>query len=167
LCGRYEGIDERVSLGLGADEVSLGDYVLTGGEVGALAVMEAVVRLLPGALGDLDSANQDSFSDGLLDHPHFTRPAVVRDLDVPEVLLSGDHGKVRRWRRKESLRVTRRRRPDLLAKTTLTPEDRDLLREIEGEEESAARSDENALGGRGPARGRGKSIEALSSHGTH
>ncbi len=164
LCGRYEGIDERVSQGLGADEVSLGDFVLTGGEVGALAVMEAVVRLLPGALGDEDSAKEDSFSDGLLDHPHFTRPAVVDGLGVPEVLLSGDHAKVRRWRRKESLRATLRRRPDLMARASLTSEDRRLLQEIEAEERSAAPSDEQTQGGRGPAQGRTVSSEALPSN---
>jgi tRNA (guanine37-N1)-methyltransferase len=133
LCGRYEGLDERVREGLAAEEVSLGDFVLTGGEVAALAVVEATVRLLPGALGDGESARQDSFADGLLDFPHYTRPAVVRGMPVPEVLLSGDHGKVRRWRRKEALRATRERRPDLLERAPLTPEDEALLREIEDE----------------------------------
>jgi len=134
LCGRYEGIDERVREGLATEEVSLGDFVLTGGEVAALAVIEASVRLLPGALGDQDSAAADSFSDGILDCPHFTRPAEVRGLKVPEVLLSGDHGKVRRWRRKEALRATRARRPDLLRLASLSREDEALIREIEGEE---------------------------------
>jgi tRNA (guanine37-N1)-methyltransferase len=133
LCGRYEGVDERVREGLATEEVSLGDFVLTGGEVAALAVIEATVRLLPGALGDEESARQDSFADGLLDFPHYTRPAVVRGMTVPEVLLSGDHGKVRRWRRKEALRATRERRPDLLARRALTAEDQALLREIEDE----------------------------------
>jgi tRNA (guanine37-N1)-methyltransferase len=133
LCGRYEGVDERVREGLQAEEVSLGDFVLTGGEVAALAVIEASVRLVPGALGDEDSARSDSFADGLLDFPHYTRPAVVRGLGVPEVLLSGDHGRVRRWRRKEALRATRERRPDLLDRARLTPEDEALLREIEDE----------------------------------
>ena len=133
LCGRYEGVDERVREGLASEEVSLGDFVLTGGEVAALAVVEATVRLLPGALGDEESARQDSFADGILDFPHYTRPAVVRGMAVPEVLLSGDHGKVRRWRRKEALRATRERRPDLLARRRLTPEDEALLREIEDE----------------------------------
>jgi tRNA (guanine37-N1)-methyltransferase len=133
LCGRYEGVDERVRAGLAAEEVSLGDFVLTGGEVAALAVVEATVRLLPGALGDEESARSDSFADGLLDFPHYTRPAVVRGLAVPEVLVSGDHGKVRRWRRKEALRATRERRPDLLDRVRLTPEDEALLREIEDE----------------------------------
>ena len=133
LCGRYEGVDERVSAGLATEEVSLGDFVLTGGEVAALAVIEATVRLLPGALGDQESARTDSFADGLLDFPHYTRPAVVRGMAVPEVLISGDHGKVRRWRRKEALRATRERRPDLLDRARLTPEDEMLLREIEDE----------------------------------
>ena len=133
LCGRYEGVDERVAEGLGAEEVSLGDFVLTGGETAALAVVEATVRLLPGALGDEESARTDSFADGLLDFPHYTRPAVVRGMAVPEVLVSGDHGKVRRWRRKQALRATRERRPDLLGGAALTPEDEALLREIEDE----------------------------------
>ncbi len=134
LCGRYEGIDERVREELDAEEVSVGDFVLTGGEVAALAVIEATVRLLPGALGDEGSAEADSFSDGLLDFPHYTRPAVVRGRAVPDVLLSGDHGRIRRWRRKEALRATRERRPDLLRKAALSAEDRGLLNEIESEE---------------------------------
>ena len=138
LCGRYEGIDERVREELRAEEVSVGDFVLTGGEVAALAVIEATVRLLPGALGDEGSAAADSFSDGILDHPHYTRPAVVRGRAVPEALLSGDHGRIRRWRRKEALRATRERRPDLLAATALSAEDRALLREIESEEKVLA-----------------------------
>ena len=133
LCGRYEGIDERVRDGLGAEEVSVGDFVLTGGEVAALAVIEATVRLLPGALGDEASAGADSFSDGILDFPHYTRPAVVRGRAVPDVLLSGDHSRIRRWRRKEALRATRERRPDLLRKAPLSSEDAALLGEIESE----------------------------------
>jgi tRNA (guanine37-N1)-methyltransferase len=138
LCGRYEGIDERVRETLGAEEVSLGDFVLTGGEVAALAVIEATVRLLPGALGDEGSAEADSFSDGILDFPHYTRPAEVRGRRVPEVLLSGDHEKIRRWRRKEALRATRDRRPDLLAAAALSAEDERLLRELEDEDHPAA-----------------------------
>ena len=133
LCGRYEGVDERVVEGLRAEEVSLGDFVLTGGEAAALAVVEATVRLLPGALGDEESAKSDSFADGLLDFPHYTRPATVRGMAVPEVLVSGDHGKVRRWRRKQALRATRERRPDLLGRARLSAEDEALLREIEDE----------------------------------
>ncbi len=134
LCGRYEGIDERVREALGAEEVSLGDFVLTGGEVAALAVIEAAVRLIPGALGDEGSAEADSFADGVLDFPHYTRPKEVRGHRVPDVLLSGDHGKIRRWRRKEALRATRARRPDLLEVAPLSTEDRVLLHELENEE---------------------------------
>jgi len=140
LCGRYEGIDERVGGILGAEELSLGDFVLTGGEVAALAVVEATVRLLPGALGDEGSAAADSFGDGILDWPHYTRPAVVRGRAVPEVLLSGDHERVRRWRRREALRATRERRPDLLRGARLSPEDERLLREIEDEIGPGARA---------------------------
>jgi tRNA (guanine37-N1)-methyltransferase len=133
LCGRYEGIDERVREGVATEELSLGDFVLTGGEVAALAVIEAAVRLIPGALGDPDSAGADSFADGLLDTPHYTRPAVVRGRAVPEVLLSGDHDRVRRWRQEQALRATRERRPDLLAGARLTAEDEGLLRHIADE----------------------------------
>ena len=133
LCGRYEGIDERVAFELAAEEVSLGDFVLTGCETAALAVVEAAVRLLPGALGDSESAEADSFAGRLLDWPHYTRPATWRGRSVPEVLVSGDHGRIRRWRRREALRATRERRPDLLAAARLTAEDEALLRELEDE----------------------------------
>jgi tRNA (guanine37-N1)-methyltransferase len=133
LCGRYEGIDERVREGVATEELSLGDFVLTGGEVAALCVIEAAVRLLPGALGDEGSAGEDSFADGLLDTPHYTRPAVVRGRAVPEVLISGDHGRVRRWRHEQALRATLERRPDLLAAAALTAEDEGLLRRIADE----------------------------------
>ena len=133
LCGRYEGIDERVRDGLATEELSLGDFVLTGGEVAALAVIEASVRLIPGALGDEQSAGTDSFGDGLLDHPHYTRPAEVRGRRVPDVLLCGDHGRIRSWRRKQALKATLLRRPDLLRQAQLSPEDAVLLREIEAE----------------------------------
>jgi tRNA (guanine37-N1)-methyltransferase len=133
LCGRYEGVDERVREKVATEELSLGDFVLTGGEVAALAVIEATVRLLPGALGDEASADADSFADGILDFPHYTRPAESRGLSVPPVLLSGDHDRIRRWRRKEALRATRERRPDLLEKAPLTVDDQALLREIEDE----------------------------------
>ncbi|HET9314178.1 MAG TPA: tRNA (guanosine(37)-N1)-methyltransferase TrmD [Vicinamibacteria bacterium] len=138
LCGRYEGIDERVAETVATEEVSLGDFVLTGGEVAALAVIEATMRLLPGALGDEGSAEADSFADGLLDYPHYTRPAQVDGRGVPEVLLSGDHGRIRRWRRKESLRATRARRPELLERAPLSALDRTLLAEIENEEKVLA-----------------------------
>jgi tRNA (guanine37-N1)-methyltransferase len=133
LCGRYEGIDERVAESLATEELSLGDFVLTGGEIAALAVVEATVRLLPGALGDETSAETDSFETGLLDWPHYTRPATARGHDVPPVLLSGDHGRIRRWRRREALRATRERRPDLLAAARLSAEDEMLLHEIDDE----------------------------------
>lgn len=113
LCGRYEGIDERVRTGLATEEVSLGDFVLMGGEVPALAVIEASVRLIPGVLGDAESSEQDSFENGLLDHPHYTRPADFRGLQVPDVLLSGDHAAIAKWRLNEATRATRIRRPDL------------------------------------------------------
>ncbi len=113
LCGRYEGIDERVRTHLATEELSLGDFVLMGGEVPALAVVEASVRLIPGALGDAESSEQDSFENGLLDHPHYTRPADFRGLKVPAVLLSGDHAAISNWRRLEAAQATRTRRPDL------------------------------------------------------
>ena len=134
LCGRYEGVDERVREGVATEEVSLGDFVLTGGEVAAAAIAEATIRLLPGALGDEGSARADSFADGLLDFPHYTRPALVRGRAVPETLLSGDHEKIARWRRKEALRASRARRPDLVARARLSAADEALLREIEDEE---------------------------------
>ena len=138
LCGRYEGVDERVREGLCTEELSLGDFVLTGGETAALAIVEAAVRLLPGALGDAASALSDSFADGLLDFPHYTRPALLRGRGVPEPLLSGDHGRVARWRRKQALKATRERRPDLLGAARLSAEDRALLQEIEREDKLSA-----------------------------
>jgi tRNA (guanine37-N1)-methyltransferase len=138
LCGRYEGIDERVAQELASEELSLGDFVLTGGETAALAVIEATVRLLPGALGDEGSAESDSFQAGLLDWPHYTRPAEWRGQAVPEVLLSGDHARIRRWRRKQALRATRERRPDLFAVLRPTAEDERLVREIEDEDGAGA-----------------------------
>jgi tRNA (guanine37-N1)-methyltransferase len=127
LCGRYEGVDERVILGLGAEEVSIGDYVLGGGELAAMVIVEATARLLPGVVGDEQSVAADSFTSGLLDYPHYTRPAEFRGLRVPQVLLSGHHDQIRRWRRREQLRRTLARRPDLLAAAELTAEDRALL----------------------------------------
>ena len=113
LCGRYEGIDERVRTHLATAELSLGDFVLMGGEVPALAVIEASIRLIPGALGDDDSSAQDSFENGLLDYPHYTRPADFRGFKVPDVLLSGDHAAIAKWRQAEASQATRDRRPDL------------------------------------------------------
>jgi tRNA (guanine37-N1)-methyltransferase len=134
LCGRYEGFDDRIPRGLEALELSIGDYVLTGGELPALVVLDAVVRLIPGVLGDAASAETDSFATGLLKHPQYTRPPIYRGMAVPSVLLSGDHRAIARWRRKEAIRRTRDRRPDLLARAALSDLDRELLAEIEAEE---------------------------------
>jgi len=134
VCGHYEGVDERVRESLVTDEISIGDYVLTGGELPALVVIDAVVRLLPGALGNDASAAEDSFEDGLLEHPHYTRPPEFRGMAVPEALVEGDHARVRRWRRKMSLLRTLRRRPDLLARAELDERDRELLAEIAADE---------------------------------
>jgi tRNA (guanine37-N1)-methyltransferase len=114
ICGRYEGVDERVVQGLSAEEVSIGDYVLSGGEVAALVVLEAVARLLPGVLGREESLRQESFQNGLLEHPQYTRPQEFRGMKVPDVLLSGDHARIAEWRRQAALEKTRRIRPDLL-----------------------------------------------------
>ncbi len=114
LCGHYKGVDERVAAGLASEELSIGDFVLSGGEAAALVVIDAVVRLLPGALGDHSSAATDAFYEGLLSPPVYTRPAEYRGMRVPEVLRSGDHARVEAWRRREALRITRERRPDLL-----------------------------------------------------
>ena len=115
ICGRYEGVDERVAEGLPAEEVSIGDYVVAGGEIPALVVLEAVTRLVPGVIGREESHEQDSFGDaGVLDHPHYTRPAEFRGMRVPETLLSGNHAEIERWRREAALEKTRRNRPDLL-----------------------------------------------------
>jgi tRNA (guanine37-N1)-methyltransferase len=114
ICGRYEGVDERVSEGLATDEISIGDYVLSGGEPAAVVVIDALVRLLPGALGNESSATYESFSEQLLDHPHYTRPTEVAGMGVPDVLLTGNHAEIARWRREAALRKTQRNRPDLL-----------------------------------------------------
>jgi tRNA (guanine37-N1)-methyltransferase len=132
LCGRYEGVDERVREGLATEELSIGDYVLSGGELAALVILDAVARLIPGAVGTGQSVEEDSFVRGVLDHPHYTRPAEFRGLRVPEVLLSGHHGAIRRWRRREALRRTLERRPDLLVSAALDDEDRRLLAELTG-----------------------------------
>jgi len=138
VCGHYEGIDERVRLGLAPEEISIGDYVLTGGELPALVMIDAAVRLIPGVLGDPESAERDSFAESLLDYPHYTRPAELRGLAVPEVLLSGNHEAIRLWRRKEALRSTYRKRPDLLRDRSLSDEDRRLLEVIVDEEAKEA-----------------------------
>jgi tRNA (guanine37-N1)-methyltransferase len=132
LCGRYEGVDERVALQVADEELSIGDYVISGGEVAALVLMEAVVRLLPGALGSPLSLEEDSLGWGLLEYPQYTRPAEFRDLNVPQVLLSGDHAQVRLWRREQALERTYKRRPDLLESAPLTADDRQFLKKLEG-----------------------------------
>jgi len=133
LCGRYEGMDERVRDLVATEEVSIGDYVLSGGELAALVVVDAVSRLVPGVVGDEQSVAEDSFSRGLLDHPHYTRPAEIAGYRVPDVLLSGHHGDVRRWRRKAALARTLDRRPELIAEAALDDEERALLDEIRRE----------------------------------
>lgn len=127
LCGRYEGVDERVLHTLVDEECSVGDFVLSGGELAAMALLDAVTRLLPGALGAADSAAQDSFAEGLLDHPHYTRPELFEGQRVPEVLLSGDHARIARWRRQQALVATWRKRPDLLVMLELSANDQQLL----------------------------------------
>ena len=114
IAGRYEGFDERIHIGLGAEQISIGDYVLSGGELAAMIIVDAIVRLLAGALGDEDSAKDDSFSEGLLEYPQYTRPEVFRGMKVPDILLSGDHGKIAEWRRHQALERTKKCRPDLL-----------------------------------------------------
>lgn len=127
ICGRYEGVDERVRQHLATDEISIGDYVITGGELAALIVIDAVSRLIPGVLGDPEGAQDDSHASGLLEYPHYTRPPSFRGWSVPEILLSGDHGKIARWRREQSLLRTLQRRPDLLDHADLSPADRKFL----------------------------------------
>lgn len=130
LCGHYEAVDERVIDALVDEELSIGDYVLTGGELAALVLIDAVARLLPGVLGDEESAFRDSFGDGLLDHPHYTRPAEFHGMKVPDVLLSGNHAEIDKWRRREALRATLMKRPDLLESADLTNEDQKILEEL-------------------------------------
>ena len=133
ICGRYEGVDERIRLTCIERELSIGDYVLSGGELAALVVMDAVSRLIPGVLGGERSNLEDSFEDGLLEYPQYTRPQVFKGQEVPPVLLSGDHEKIRMWRRAESLKRTLEKRPDLLQKATLTPEDKLILARLKRE----------------------------------
>jgi tRNA (guanine37-N1)-methyltransferase len=130
ICGRYEGVDERVRELFVDDEISLGDFVMTGGELAAMVIVDAVTRLIPGALGSAESAAFDSFADGLLEYPHYTRPADFRGARVPEVLLSGNHQEIARWRRMEALRKTMAVRPDLLENARLTENDKEFLREL-------------------------------------
>ncbi len=127
ICGRYEGVDERIRLHLATDEISIGDFVLTGGELAALIIVDAVARLIPGVLGDPGGAIDDSHASGLLEYPHYTRPAEFRGWQVPETLLSGDHARIARWRREQALLRTWQRRPDLLEKASLSEQDRRFL----------------------------------------
>jgi tRNA (guanine37-N1)-methyltransferase len=131
VCGRYEGVDERVRQHLVSDEISIGDYVLSGGELPALVLVDAVTRLIPGALGDPDGAWDDSHASGLLEYPHYTRPPEYRGWRVPDILLSGDHGRIARWRREQALLRTSQRRPDLLANAPLSTEDRKFLTQLD------------------------------------
>lgn len=130
LCGHYEGFDERVREKLVTDEISIGDYVLTGGELPAMVVVDAVARMIPGVLGEMASAEEDSFYGGLLEHPHYTKPRVYEGLEVPEILLSGHHKNIEKWRRRQSLIRTLERRPELLETVELTKEDKKVLREV-------------------------------------
>jgi tRNA (guanine37-N1)-methyltransferase len=158
LCGRYEGIDERVAQHLVDDEVSIGDFILAGGEVAALAIAEAVVRLVPGVLGNESSPLDESFSEGLLEYPQYTRPANFRGWEVPEVLRSGDHGRVARWRRAMALRRTIERRPDLIeARGGLSPEEVALLDELEADSAQLGRSESSDPDGTQPGRSRSRS----------
>ena len=130
LCGRYEGIDDRVRENLATEELSIGDYVLSGGELPAIVIVDAVARLLPGVVGDKDSVAGDSFARGILDFPHFTRPAEFRDWKVPDVLVSGHHGEIRKWRKRQAIELTLQRRPELLADAELDVEEQEILREL-------------------------------------
>ena len=136
LCGRYEGVDERIREHLVTDEISIGDYVLTGGELPALMIIDAVSRLIPGVLGDPTGAEDDSHSMGLLEYPHYTRPPEFRDWQVPEILLSGDHGRIEKWRREQALQRTLRRRPDILEKAELSEADKKMLEKLKSKSDS-------------------------------
>ena len=137
LCGRYEGVDQRLLDRCVDEEISLGDFVLSGGELPAMVLLDAIIRLLPGALNDASSAEQDSFADGLLDCPHYTRPELYQGLVVPEVLLSGNHAEIRRWRLAQSLRLTQERRPELLERRKLTKEEQLMLAKIDASKDNA------------------------------
>ena len=131
ICGRYEGVDERVREHLVTDEISIGDYVLSGGELAAMVLIETISRLIPGVLGSIESAEDDSFTSELLQNPQYTRPSLFRDWSVPEVLLSGDHKEIEKWRRQEALRRTHQRRPDLLDKNKLTKDELNFIKELD------------------------------------
>lgn len=130
LCGHYEGVDQRALDACIDEEISIGDYILTGGELAAMVLTDCVARFIPGVLGSGESAEEESFSDGLLEYPQYTRPRELNGMEVPEVLLSGDHARIRQWRRQESLRATKRFRPDLLEKAELTDKEKKLLEEL-------------------------------------
>jgi tRNA (guanine37-N1)-methyltransferase len=130
ICGHYEGVDERISEHLIDEEISIGDYILSGGEIAAMVVVDSITRLLPGVVGSEASIEEESHVEGLLEYPHYTRPAVFRDWSVPEVLTSGNHSRIARWRRQQSLFRTMKRRPDLMEKYPLSREDQILLDEI-------------------------------------
>jgi tRNA (guanine37-N1)-methyltransferase len=130
ICGRYEGIDERVRESLVDEEISIGDYVMTGGELAALVIIDSVARLIPGVLGDEESAKEESFTWGILDYPHYTRPPEFMGMKVPEVLLSGNHKEIWRWRRREAIKRTLQRRPDILKSVELSREDKEILEDI-------------------------------------
>jgi tRNA (guanine37-N1)-methyltransferase len=137
ICGRYEGVDERIREHLVTDEISIGDYVLTGGELPALILIDAVSRLLPGVLGDPDGAADDSHATGLLEYPHYTRPPAFRGWKVPDILVSGNHAKIAQWRREQSLMRTMKRRPELLESAPLSETDRKVLKKIQEEGDSS------------------------------
>ena len=130
LCGHYEGVDQRALDACIDEEISIGDYILTGGELAAMVLTDCVSRFIPGVLGSGESAEEESFSDGLLEYPQYTRPREIRGMEVPEILLSGDHAKIRAWRRQESLRATKRFRPDLLEKAELTDKEKKMLEDM-------------------------------------
>ena len=134
LCGHYEGVDQRALDTCVDDEISIGDYILTGGELAAMVLTDCIARFIPGVLGSAESTDDESFSDGLLEYPQYTRPRIWNGMSVPEVLLNGDHAKIQAWRRKESLRVTLKHRPDLLNPTSLTEEDLSILQQLNEEE---------------------------------
>ncbi len=136
ICGHYEGYDARITEHLADEALSIGDYVLTGGELPAMVIIDAVARMLPEVLGSEESAPTDSFYEGILEHPQYTRPREFEGMQVPEILFSGDHARIRRWRREQALRVTRRQRPDLLEKAELSEEDWAFLRELEDKVET-------------------------------
>ena len=143
LCGHYEGVDQRALDACIDEEISIGDYILTGGELAAMVLTDAVSRFIPGVLGSGESAEEESFSDGLLEYPQYTRPRELNGMEVPEVLLSGDHAKIKAWRRQESLRATKKFRPDLLEKAELSRADRRFLAALQAQEEQAQKTDEN------------------------